>query len=72
LLIPCNSKDYLQKAKRGEGVQFGETLARNNNGQMGTTIARGPKNTLEKQRLAMGGEQQWGSSHGQGTTMGKE
>jgi len=47
LLAACSSKDYLQKAKRGEGVPSRETQVRNNSKQVGIAIARGAKGTLK-------------------------
>jgi hypothetical protein len=48
LLVVCSSKDYLQKAKKGEGVLLKETQVRNNKGQARTTTTRGARGTLEK------------------------
>lgn len=41
LVFACNSKDYLQKAKRGELVPSGEALVRSNNEQVGVAIVKG-------------------------------
>jgi len=48
LLVVCNSKDYLQKAKRGELVPSGETQVRSNNGQTKVTIIKGARGTSKK------------------------
>jgi len=42
-LVACSSKDYLQNAKRGEGVPSRETQVGNNIGRVEITITRGLK-----------------------------
>jgi hypothetical protein len=54
LLVDCNSKDYLQKAKRGELVPSGQTQVRSINGQAGVAIVKGAKGTSKKMRISNG------------------
>jgi len=62
-LIACSSIDYLQNAKKGEGVPSRETQVGNNIGQVEITITKGLKSALKKRgiiiRVAMTEKQQW-------------
>jgi len=42
LAFACGSKNYLQKAKKGEGVPYEETQVGSSNGQTRAATTRGP------------------------------
>jgi hypothetical protein len=62
-LVVYSSKNYLQNAKKGEGVPSRETQVGNNIGPVEITITKGLKSALKKRgiimRVAMTKKQQW-------------
>jgi hypothetical protein len=81
LAFVCSSKDYSQKAKKGEGVPYEETQVGSSNGQTRAATTRGHRSNNGV--ATMGREQQHvennngrgvkrGNNDGQGTMIGKE